>query len=582
MKRRDLILIALPITLLVAVLAVVILLVAQYRGFKASYIADAKDDLRLRTELIAETLVPDIRQGNLERITANCARFRLHPTRVSVIREDGTVLADSNANVATLGNHSDRPELAEVGEDDGDGFVVRYSVTTASWLLIHAVKIGDCYVRVSMPMNAITHTVSLVRRSVTLAILLGAALVLFLTFYVIFRVRPHFIALQTAATSIAKGRLDTPIEIPAGGILRELAQAVSIMARQLRHRIADLQRERNEFDALFNALREPLLVVSQSGEVLRRNRAAGLLFTVDDAHETFRVERTACPDLIKYVHEAFESPTVGSREIAFETAAQTRTLLAHAVRMEREGEICLLLLLTDLTEIRRLEGFRSDFIANVSHEIRTPLTAILSTVETLRENHLTEAQYARCLDILGRHSKRLGDLVQDILSLAAIERRQTGPAGEDFVPCRLDAVLRDAVGLCVDAAERANVKLEVPETLPEVTVNGDPRLIEQCVVNLVTNAIRHAGTPDVVLGLGVREGKASITVTDHGCGIAAEHLPRLFERFYRVHKERSRATGGTGLGLAIVKHVAILHGGTIDVASEPGQGTTFTLTVPAC
>lgn len=576
MKRRDLILITLPIILLLAVLAVVVLLVTQYRGFKSSYIADAKDELRLRTELVAETLLPDLRAGRMDRVAANCERFRPHPTRVSVIREDGTVVADSNADVETLGDHSDRPELTP----GGDGFVVRYSVTTDSWLLIHAVRAEGYYVRVSMPMNAIAHTLGLVRRTVSLAVLLGAGLVLFITFYVIFRVRPHFIDLQTAATAIARGRLETPIDVPAGGILRELAQAVAVMARQLRHRIADLQHERNEFDALFNSLREPLLVVSQSGEVLRRNRAAGMLFAVSETQEGYRIERTACPDLIRYVHEAFASAAVGGREIAFETASQVRTLLAHAVRIEREGEICLLLLLTDLTEIRRLEGFRSDFVANVSHEIRTPLTAILSTVETLRENHLTEPQRARCLDILGRHSKRLGDLVQDILSLAAIERRQTRQGDEDFVPCRLDAVLRDAVGLCSDAAEQAHVALETEAPLPEVTVNGDPGLIEQCIVNLVTNAIRHSGTPEVRLSLTADAAWARLAVADRGCGIEAEHLPRLFERFYRVHKERSRSTGGTGLGLAIVKHIAILHRGSVEVSSVPGEGTVFTLVLP--
>lgn len=578
MKHRDLILLALPVSILALVALAVGLLVAQFRAFERSYMDDARDNLAQRTRFIADLLLPDLRRGDIPSVARRIAFFRGKPLRITVIDARGTVVADSDADAAQLANHADRPEVAD--PDAAEDFVTRYSTTMHAWLLYHALHEEGWTVRASLPMSAVGGAVSQVRLTVALALLLGAGLAGGVALYLFLRVRPHFNALQASAVAIARGRLEETIRVPRGGPLRELAKAVSVMARQLRARIDDLRRERNEFDALFNALREPLLLVSHTGEVLSSNRAAARLFGEAVRRPGFRIERTVCPELVAYVRGAFDAPALRGREIPFDDGGTPRSLLAHAVRIEREGTLCLLLLLTDLTDLRRLEGFRSDFVANVSHEIKTPLTAILSTVETLTDTPLDAAGRAKCLDILARQARRLNDLVQDILSLAAIERRQAASA-EGFAPLRLDALLADALALCQDEADRAGVALRTaPDPLPPLTLKGDARLLEQSAVNLIGNAIRHAGTPFVEVGLRRDGPNALLTVRDAGCGIAPEHLPRLFERFYRVHKDRSREKGGTGLGLAIVKHVALLHRGAVDVASTPGQGTTFTLTLP--
>lgn len=578
MKHRDLILLALPVSILALVALAVGLLVTQFRAFERSYMDDARENLAQRTRFIAELLLPDLRRGDIASVARRIAFFRGKPLRVTVIDAQGTVVADSDADAARLANHADRPEVA--GPEEPGGFVSRYSVTMHAWLLYHALHEGGWTVRASLPMSAVGGAVSQVRLAVALALLLGAGLAGGVALYLFLRVRPHFNALQASAVAIARGRLGESIRVPRGGPLRELARAIDVMARQLRSRIEDLRRERNAFDALFNALREPLLLMSHTGEVLFSNRAAARLFGEAVRRPGFRIERTACPELVAYVRGAFEASTLHGREIPFDDGGTPRSLLAHAVRIEREGALCLLLLLTDLTDLRRLEGFRSDFVANVSHEIKTPLTAILSTVETLSETPLDAGGRAKCLDILARQAHRLNDLVQDILSLAAIERRQAA-ASEGFAPLRLDALLADAVALCRDEADRAGVSLRLtPEPLPSLTVKGDARLLEQSVVNLIGNAIRHAGSPTVEVGLRREGPNARLTVRDEGCGIAAEHLPRLFERFYRVHKDRSREKGGTGLGLAIVKHTVLLHRGTVEVASTLGEGSIFTLTLP--
>ncbi len=584
MKHRDLLLLSLPASLLALALLTGILLFAQYQTFKRGTLAEARESLSQRTHFIAETLLPDLREGKLTAVARRVDRFRGHPLRVTVIAPDGTVVADSEATAADLPNHAQRPEVSAAARATTpaaqDDFSVRYSSTSQAYLLYHALRAEHWVVRTALPLATITDSLDQMRRAVALSMLCGAGLALLLLGYLFLRVRPQFVALQSAAIAIARGKLDTPITPPEGGPLRELAQAIASMGRQLRVRINQLGRERNEFDALINTMREPLLLVAHNGEVLRANRAAAHLFGPAIRQAGFRIERTASAELVGYVRTAFSEPTLHARELPFDDGTSQRTLLAHAVRMERDGELCLLLVLTDLTDLRRLESFRSDFVANVSHEIKTPLTAILSTVETLRDTPLDPPAQTHCLDILDRQSRRLNALVRDILSLAAIERRQGAPE-QDFRPCNLGLLCQGAAALVQDEADRAHIPIRLSLPSEPLTLRGDPRLLEQAIVNLLSNALHYAtGTPAIDLSLERADHTARIAVRDYGCGIASEHLPRLFERFYRVDKDRSRERGGTGLGLAIVKHTALLHHGSVTVDSTPGQGSTFTLTLP--
>ncbi len=581
MKHRDLIFLAFPLSVLVLVIVAVGLLFHQFRAFENAYIQDAQETLRQDAHFVARVIDDDLRSGDQKAIQEHFSFFTGKPLRFTLIAPDGKVVAESDVPLANLANHGDRPEVQAI-DADGD-FETRYSTTMNAWFLYYAMPLEDhdgWILRASLPTAAVDAAIDQVRMTVILALCAGLIVAVALFLYLFFRVRPHFNALQSSAVAIARGHLDTPIDVPRNGPLRELAKAIAVMGRQLRNRIDELRRERDDFDTLFNTLREPLLLVAPNGNILRSNRAAADLFGEAVATPGFRIERTACPELIAYVRGAFTEPTLHGREIPFDDGGTPRALLAHAVRMEREGTLCILVLLTDLTDLRRLESFRSDFVANVSHEIKTPLAAILSTVETLTELQLDDAGRKHCLDILTRQARRLNDLVQDILSLAAIERRQTAGT-KDFTEIRLDSLATDAIALEQDDADRAGVKLLTePASLPAVTVRGDAHLLEQSLVNLLSNALRHSGSPTVTLGLQVEDGHAVITVADQGCGIATEHLSRLFERFYRVHQDRSREKGGTGLGLAIVKHIALLHHGSVEVHSTLGEGTVFTLRLP--
>ncbi len=581
MNRRTFLISAIPAALLSFAVLLGIVLVRQVRAFERVHLEETRRELNQRTGFIRELILPDLRRGDWAAVDARIAFYHSKPFRITVLDRQGTVLADSDVNARTLGNHSDRPELASA--TDAPGYYTRYSETMGAPLLYHTQHVEHWVIRTSLPLSSITDSIHRVRAVLLLAVLMGFGLTGgIVALYLLIRVRPSLIAIQRTLMSITRGKQPEPIAVPSRGPMHTFCKAIAVLSRQLRLRIEELRRERNEFDALFNTMREPLLLILQTGEVLRANRAATKLFGKAILKHGYRIERTDCPELVETVRAAFHEPVVKGRELHYRVGGTTRELLAHAVRMEDAAAPSILLVLTDLTDLRRLEGIRSDFVANVSHEIKTPLTAILATVETLAEMPLDGQGRAKCLEILTRQARRLNDLVQDILSLAAIERRQTAPS-RDVAPLRLDDVVTAAVALCSDEAERAGVALELagPTPLPALTLRGDARLLEQCVVNLIGNALRHSGTARIEVGLTYADGRACLTVRDEGCGIPAEHLPRLFERFYRVDKDRSREHGGTGLGLAIVKHTAILHHGTVEVQSTPGQGTTFSLHLKA-
>lgn len=231
-----------------------------------------------------------------------------------------------------------------------------------------------------------------------------------------------------------------------------------------------------------------------------------------------------------------------------------------------------------LDEMRKLEKFRRDFISNLTHEIRTPLTGILGAVELLDDNEqLNSSVRAAMLKILKEESVRLDKLAQDILALARIEHT-SDEAKRAFAIYDLSDVIKNVFTLMKPKAAAAGVGLVLLKN-ESVKIACDATLIEEAVLNLIENALRYSGSLTIELSIEAYGGRAKITVTDNGVGIEAKHLPRLFERFYRVDKARSREKGGTGLGLAIVKHIAQLHGGEISVTSTPGKGCSFTMTV---
>ncbi|NMA47543.1 MAG: hypothetical protein GX945_13365 [Lentisphaerae bacterium] len=582
MKPRDRILFGLPLAIGCGVLLFALLFYWQQRLFEASYMQDARRNIEQEAQLVAHIVRPLLDQGKLAEARAFCDSFTSDTLRLSLIDASGKVEADSGERAAILSDHSDRVEIraAFLGQPTT---VERYSESLNQWMIYHALLLpsshGNYVLRTAVPTDRARQMLVLARQNMALSLLFGGALVFMLTLYILYRVRKPILALQEAATAISSGDLNTSITIPQRGVLRDLAISLGTMTEQLKIQLARVVHERNQKDAIFNAMSEAVMLLLPDGTAIKYNRAAAMLFGLFAPDARFNLVRSGMPDLLAKAHQALKDDTPFESEIVFRRPEGNLLLFVKGYVIHQDEDKLLLLTISDLTQQRRMESFRSDFIANVSHEIKTPLTCIVGAVETLQEEEdISPEARAKLLDILAQQSRRLNLLVQDILSLAALERKQNNRR-QNFTEVKLDSTLINAMNLCLPKAEEMQIELLITENMP-TSVQGDCQLLEQAVVNLINNALTYSGSPRVELALKQEHGLATISVKDFGIGIAPVHHQRIFERFYLVHQERSRELGGTGLGLAIVKHIAQLHHGYAELESTPGKGCTFKINLP--
>lgn len=357
----------------------------------------------------------------------------------------------------------------------------------------------------------------------------------------------------------------------------ELAQQYNVLLSQLHQRVENLLAERNEHVLIFNSMTEGILAIDDEGKVKYSNPAATRILGLDEANYLGKTieECVRNPELLAHLEMAVKNEKGLSQELPLydqeERWLQIQSSPLQHRDQPRQGTITVF---SDISHLRRLENLRQEFVANVSHELRTPLTSIHGFAETLIKNpNIPPAQSREFLDIIGRQSRRLGVLIDDLLSLSRIEGTEETEALE-----LKNTPLFDVVNAAAQIFNNPRLKVNCKNN-PVLPVNA--ALLEQACVNLIENAIRYGGadTP-IEITLEVKNDTAIVAVKDYGSGIAPEHLPRIFERFYRVDRARSQKLGGTGLGLAIVKHIALAHNGRVEVQSELKKGSTFTLFLP--
>ncbi len=416
--------------------------------------------------------------------------------------------------------------------------------------------------------------------------LLIAALLVLAVFVIILLL--HHRALQQlrrGAERFAAGDLSQRVEVSGLAPMAHLAESLNQMAKQIQDRYQLAVRQRNEMEAVLSSMVEGVIVVDPQERVISLNAAAGRFLDVDPAQAAGRSiqELVRTTGLQRFIINALSTDQAVQDDLTLHTPTtddgpQRYVQVQSAPLRDGDGRrIGVVIVLHDVSELRRLEGVRRDFVANVSHEIKTPVTAIKGFAETLLEGGEHEAQDAeRFLKIIARQADRLHAIVNDLLTLSRVEQ-DAKDKRIDLEPSRLSRVLHAAVESCELQAEARQVRVTV-KCEADLTARVNAPLLEQAVVNLVDNAIKYSPAGEQVeVAAAAENGEVHISVTDHGCGIGPEHLPRLFERFYRTDKARSRELGGTGLGLAIVKHIAQAHGGQVDVESELGKGSRFVM-----
>ncbi len=559
-------------------LAALVLIMAAF-GFLAARSTRQRilDDIGMRLESEAEFLRPLVRSAaNLQAALQELGRGA--ESRLTVIGSDGTVLADSSADPAAMANHNDRREVREA-RASGRGRERHYSDTLRCEMMYYARLLEDgrpegIVVRCSIPLTKVKEELGGVYRGIAAAFLVLAFGGTFVIWFLARWITNPLREIRRVTQAIAAGDFGKRAPLRSRDEIGTVSSAINRMIEELSARLDRIEEEKSRLEAVLSGMREGVVAVGRDGVILHVNgTAGGLLGLPADVAGLKAGEAIRLPGVNEAILKVLREGNSASADV--ETEGGALEVNVHPVGGGRGA----VLVARDVTERRRYERLRKEFVANVSHELRTPLTLIRGYVETLREGALGDAVRAPgFLETIEKNVLRLNALVDDILELSRLEsggpilkprpveaRALLGKVMEDFRP--------------LAEKKRQILSMEADPSLEPFPADSD--FLERAVRNLVDNAVKYTPEGGAVKLQAAAEGEDVVfRVRDNGPGILAADLPRLFERFYRVDKSRSRELGGTGLGLAIVKHIAQLHGGRVDVESTPGTGSVFSLRLP--
>ena len=578
---------------------VIVALIAGF-SFRSFYYEKAASDLGSRTELAKGVFKSHILKNQMDRLQIESQRLgRLSQTRLTVILPNGVVVGDSHENPQNMDNHQNRPEF-QAAYQNGQGMAIRYSHTikkdfiyVASLIKSDSEVIG--IIRAAMPLTALQQALHQLYMKIGMGCFFLTLAIAMVSWLRAARISQPLETVRVVAQQIANGnfshRLDLGQSVPFE--IHELEKSINDLSVQLKQRIDLLTTKSNEQEALFASMLEGVIALDHDGKVKHINGAAiqilqmsGLEerdFTGKNVQEIIRI-----PNLQDFFLEAIKSTEPSQSEIVILAATQPEKILQVKASPLKDGTgtgkapMGTVIVLHDVTKLKALENHRRDFVANVSHELRTPLTSIQGYAETLLNPSVTDQkERLEFLKIIYRQCARLGTIVEDLLSLSRIEQEVERNQIE-FQETTIAPILETAVEACKgkEEARDMDIRLECPMNL---TAKVNSPLLEQAVINLIDNSLKYRnGSTAIDVAVNQNGKLIEICVSDQGMGISEEHLPRLFERFYRVDKARSRKFGGsTGLGLAIVKHIALAHRGNVKVQSKVGVGSRFTIQIPS-
>lgn len=502
--------------------------------------------------------------------------------RITIIDLKGVVIGESDLSKEKLQNHLYRPEV-QAAIKTGEGTALRLSDTEKIPFYYFAKKTtigGKTFlIRIAIKLTVVNYMqkkyMGIILWAIFIGVLISGILAIIYLNYFIKPIK----ALTKMATTMSMGNYDKKIHLSSKDEIGQLGVAFNMLSDRLELTINDLADKQNKLISILTSMDDGVIVLDKNEKIILLNTAAKRLFNIDyDATGKYFIETIRnydFEDIIKNmpledVEISIKSPVVKNLRI------RTMKVLNEDGKNDQD---LMLLVIQDITKIKALEQMRTDFVANVSHELKTPLTSIKGFSETLKIVEEKETK-DRFLDIINIEAERLTRLINDILTLSEIE-------STDFTisthRINVYELLEDVVHIMEPVARNKNIALKLihEENSTEINIYGDEDKFKQMIINLVDNGIKYTNNDgEVSVTLSSKENEAVIAIKDNGIGIKEEHLSRLFERFYRVDKARSRSQGGTGLGLAIVKHIIILFNGRIDIKSQPNVGTEFTLFLP--
>lgn len=563
------------------------------------YKAEVQDNLKNITLLLDRQLLNDRRtntsvdyarlsrsySGDLN-AAAYSVKSGINNLRITFIDFSGQVLGDSEGSAAQMENHSSRKEVQEAIQGRL-GFDIRYSSTLNMnfYYVALANKETGVITRTSVPLTELEH----INRTIYLYTLYGALIGLISSIFLAYRFAQSISRpvkeLIMATKEIASGNYDKRVASGNFEELSQLSRNFNTMAIHIEKQISEMEDSNAKMSSVINSMPSGILAVDKNYKIILINDTIYDLFKIShrsDNHGTYMMNVIRNNQIHQMLSSTLEEnislsgeitqPSVESNILRIQTSPiKSRDILQPAL-----GAI---LFVQDVTKIRRLERLRTEFVSNVSHELKTPLTSIRGFIETLRNGALEDKAIAdRFLQIIELESERLSRLIDDILDLSEIESKMND---QTMSALDLNKTIEDSVSILKNAAEKKNVTISMKLEDP-LTISANENRMKQLFINLIDNGIKYNVEGGSITIHGRRDvDKVIIHIADSGIGIEAASLPRIFERFYRVDKGRSRSMGGTGLGLSIVKHIVQLYHGDIKVSSTPGKGTEFTVTFPA-
>lgn len=501
--------------------------------------------------------------------------------RLTVITKDGIVIKDTHADSDEMDNHATRPEIEAI-VDGQIGASIRYSETLQEEMLYYAVPVGENlgYVRLGLPTTMLQE----MHQRVWTIVITSFTIAFFIIVFIISRVAGQLVRpieqITSVAKELAKGNYRVRTSEERDDEVGQLTKAMNMLAYQLDEMTRNYEVQREQMATLIENMGSALLLINTRGEIVLVNQACRdiFAFTEEEAIGHVYYDVVKEKEVSKFVQAVFMTEQKQRKQVQFSEALNNRyfDLYGAPILNKKEQLSGVVIVLHDITELKKLEQIRKDFVANVSHELKTPVTSIKGFAETLLDGAMEERSLReKFLNIIYKESERLQLLVHDLLELSKIEQPHFTL---NWQKIELRGIVEEVIELLSDQANESGVHLHM-SCDGDTVIDGDDERLKQIVINLVENALTYTpagGRIDLTLtGL---EKTVLLVIKDTGIGIDKRDLPRIFERFYRVDRARTRQSGGTGLGLAIVKHLIEAHGAIIDVESVVGKGTTFTLT----
>ncbi len=561
-------------------------------SFKSFYYQERAVDLEIRAKILTPEFSRLIQTQNYQEIQKKSQQLGDDSsTRITIILPSGKIIGDTKKDPTTMDNHKNRPEI-EQATRYGKGLSIRYGHTLAIDSMYFAMPIIAQnkmigIMRTSTPLDTLRNALWSIYYKVSLGFFILIIITAFASWWMSKAlVRPLEI-IKVQAQRLAKGDFSSRVQLSSNDSLEseQLGQAFNEIAIQLNQRIEIILNQRNEQEAVFSSMVEGVIAVDSNENIIRINQAAYNILKISEQNiEGIKLESVIDNvELHKLILFALQQDTPLGQEIIIHNDVEQVLFAQSAPLLDIHKNKCgTLVVFNDITKLKEFELQRKEFVANVSHELRTPLTAIQGLSETLIEfPDLVQEKRAYFIDVIHTHSIRLESIIENLLTLSKIEKETETEIDElDFVEESITLALSNAIFLCKDKALKRNIDI-ILNNAEDIIFKHNSSLIEQAIINLLNNAIKYSnGDSEIKITVIKQNNNIEISVEDKGNGIPEEHLSRLFERFYRVDKARSRKLGGTGLGLSIVKHIALAHNGTVQVKSEINKGSIFSLILP--